>query len=82
MALNRVLDKRARYWRTDIFRQDFCAVPASNRREGQTLCGSLGFPGGLPATIIGDKKTQLLDMAISPSGAERFRKVLESAEAA
>jgi len=28
--------------------------------------------------LRGDQKTQLLDMAISPSGAERFPKVLES----
>jgi len=44
MALNRVLDKRARYWRTDIFRQDFCAVSTTGF-ESAGRSNALRFPG-------------------------------------
>src|SRR5215472_6006027 len=79
MALNRVLDKRARYWRTDIFRQDFWRGKHYRLRIGGKV-KRFAVPWVFPVDylLLGDQKTQLLDMAISPSGAERFRKVLES----
>jgi len=79
MALNRVLDKRARYWRTDIFRQDFCSGKHYRLRIGGKI-KRFAVPWVFPVEyrLLGDKKPQLLDMAISPTGAERFRKVLES----
>jgi len=67
MALNRVLDRRARYWRTDIFRQDFCSGKHYRLRIGGKV-KRFAVPWVFPVEyrLLGDKKPQLLygDLAV------------------